>query len=321
MVYNPVSGTGRAERLSLEAAARLEKEGFEVERLATRPGSGAVEVVRALPVDLELLVVAGGDGTIREAVEGLGPDAPVQLAVVPLGNANVVARELGIPIVPEAALRLLTEGTSTRIDVGYADGRPFVAMAGAGWDADTLAIMERIRRTRLGRWLYRWLADPLYVVAGLWAFARDRGRGASRLLVRTDGKARVRVYRAVIVANFRTYAKGWSMVPAAHFQSGSLHFQARRRSLLPAMLWHLGAAMLERRAPPFVSDYGQGDVLRLESEHPFPYQLDGDYQGRVTRLDLHIRPAAVSVLVPLAAHAQLHGRSLPELAKIAVAPP
>jgi len=320
VVYNPVSGAGRAEALSREAQERLQDAGFEVERLATRPEGGALEVVRGLKPGLELLVVAGGDGSIREAVEALGPDAPVQLAILPLGNANVVARELGISTDPRQAMRLLTEGTSTRVDLGTANGRPFLAMAGAGWDAATLESMARLRGTRSGRALYRWLPDLVYLVLGLGAYARDRGRRASRLLLRADGRARVRVYRGVVVANFRTYAKGWSMVPAAHFQSGTLHFQGRRRSVLPAMLWHLAAAVLERPSPSFISDYGEGDVLRLESEYPFPLQLDGDFLERTSRVDLRVEPAALSVLVPLAASAKLAGRPLPELAKVAVAP-
>ena len=77
--------------------------------------------IEAISDEVDLLVVVGGDGTIREAVAGLGAALThVKLGIVPMGHANVVARELGIPLAPGPAIDALLNGVSVRVDVGRA---------------------------------------------------------------------------------------------------------------------------------------------------------------------------------------------------------
>jgi diacylglycerol kinase family enzyme len=253
---------------------------------------------------VDLLVVAGGDGSLREAIEGLGAErGRVEVGLLPLGNANVVARELEIPLEPEGALRVLQEGSSRPMDLAMArspalGSRLFLAMVGIGWDASTVRLLDGIRRSRLGRIWYRVWADSAYVVAGLLAALDLR---PPKLRLRLGDRELPSRYRALLLCNLRSYGKGMAMTPDARPASGLIHYQARRRGALPFLAWQLIAAQLGRRVPPCVSDYGAAARVSVTGDRIFEAQIDGDYWGRADQLEVEILPAAVRIIAPSSA--------------------
>jgi len=304
IIYNPVSGSGRGEAVSSAAERRLALAGWLVERRVTRDLDGAIPIAAEVAGSVDYLVVVGGDGSIREAIVGLGDAAPhVDIGLVPVGNANVVARELGIPRDPSAAIDALTTGCAVPIDVAFANSELFLAMVGVGWDALVVEHVAQLRRTRLGVWWYRRWADSVYFIAGLAAVFRV---GPPRFRIIADRSVGPRRYCAAILSNFRTYSKGWSMTPKAHCQSGRIHYQWRFRSLFVFVAWHVIAALLRRHSPHFISDYGDANAIRLEGEQPFPIQVDGDFRGYTTQLEVSVRSAAARIVVPLAAGSVQH---------------
>ena len=88
-----------------------------------------------------------------------------------------------------------------------------------------------------------------------------------------------------------------SMAPGAGATSGRLHHQLRKRSWLPALIWHLIAAQFRFRVPNFISRYEESETVQIESTKPVPVQIDGDYQGEWTALEVHILPRAARILV------------------------
>lgn len=302
VIYNPVAGSGQGEELSRRALQLLGAAGWQVERFATDDRSGATAIAGKVSERVDRVVVVGGDGSLRETLAGLG-DAMgrVEVGLIPIGNANVVARELGIPLDPEAALAALATPANLQavpLDIGYANSELFLAVVGIGWDAVAVDYLDRLRRTRLGRIWYRRWADSTYAVVGVLAMLRLRW---PRFSVRADGQRLDRVFYGAHVCNCRTYAKGWSMTPDADSRSGWLHYQLRKRSLIPFLVWHLLAAMLRRKAPRFISSYGTARKICVEGERPFGVQVDGDHRGTMQRLELEIRPAAARMLVPRSA--------------------
>lgn len=309
IVYNPVAGAGRAQALAERAARLLEEDGYAVERLATPGPGGAETLARERAHAIDLLVVAGGDGSIREAISGLGPESRrVPVAVLPCGNANVVARELQVPLQPDAALLLLRTGEPRPIDLAYLNGELFLAIVGIGWDARTVHWLARLRRTRLGAWCYRLWADSLYFVAGLLALF---SRSPAGLRITTDGQLAPRSYRTAFIANFRCYGKGWAMVPEADCASGLVHYQARKRAGFWFVAWQVVAAMLRKRTPGFVSDYARGSEIVVESVRLFPVQVDGDERGMMTRATIRVEPEAARVVAPGRSPVQEGGNLLP----------
>ena len=139
------------------------------------PGAGMC--AEAAEENADLVIVCGGDGTVRVCAQALaGTDTP--LALLPSGTGNLLARNLGIPLDDEdAALRIAVSGADRHIDVAAVEDHKFVVMAGLGFDA---AIMrdasEGLKRT---------IGWPAYVVSG----ARHlRGRGIRVRVTLDDGK-------------------------------------------------------------------------------------------------------------------------------------
>jgi diacylglycerol kinase family enzyme len=88
-----------------------------------------------------------------------------------------------------------------------------------------------------------------------------------------------------------------SMTPDARSNSELLHLQLRTKSAISALIWQLIAAQLRRRVPGFISRYRDGRVVSIQSERSFPVQIDGDFRGWFTSLDIEILPAAARLRV------------------------
>ena len=146
-------------------------------KATTAPGDARRLAAEAVGEGFDLIVAAGGDGTVNEVLNGLG-DAPdgfarARLGVLPLGTVNVFARELKIPLRIERAWEVLQRGREMRIDLprvefsanGIRQQRYFVQLAGAGLDARAIELVDWAHKKKIG---------PLaYVIAGLKAL-RER---------------------------------------------------------------------------------------------------------------------------------------------------
>ena len=300
IVFNPLAGSSDAREVAVRADARLCAEGWSVEVVSTRDRRGATDIVRQLAREIDLLVIAGGDGSLREAIEGLGGARDrVKVGILPLGNANVAAQELGIPTDPSDAIELLCNGKAQAIDVGRlnteSSSQLFLAMVGIGWDAITVDYVDRIRRTRVGRTCYRIWADGVYVMCGLLASLHVR---PTRFTVLSNKEHFPNDFCAAHFCNFKTYGKGMSVAPDAGSGSGYLHYQLRKISLLPALVWHLVAAVRKVRVPAFISIYGKGCLVSVRSHKPLPVQIDGDFLGEFCDLEVEILAQEVQILVP-----------------------
>ncbi len=134
IIHNPTAGRRRT-RFYDAVAAALEERGC---RLTVRETSGpesATELARAAAAEpFEAVVAAGGDGTINEVVNGLA-GAPMPLGLIPLGTANVLAAEIGLPRRPESVAAALIEGALRSAYIGRANGRAFAMMAEVGFNA------------------------------------------------------------------------------------------------------------------------------------------------------------------------------------------
>jgi diacylglycerol kinase family enzyme len=301
VIYNPIAGGSLGAAVSGRVQARLEAAGFEVDRHATMDRRGAGPIARDAAGRADRIVAVGGDGTLREVVAGLREAADrTAVGVVPMGNANIVAHELGIPTDVDGAIEVLVEGEAVDMDLGRfrTDEHEglFLGVVGVGWDADAVGMVDRFRHTQVGRRSYRTWADGLYGAAGLAAALRP---GQARFTLSADGApASGREYRAAFLCNLRTYGKAMTVTPDAHRASGLIHVQGRHSAFPPFLAWQIGAALLGRKAPSFVSDYLEGRTFELRADVPFQVQVDGDARGSTRRLDVEVLPRAVRILAP-----------------------
>ncbi|MDF2919299.1 MAG: transcriptional regulator [Microbacterium sp.] len=310
VVFHP--GKADVERLRRIVAAHGGAAGWAPTRWyptqAEDSGRGAAQ--DAVDDKPAVVLVAGGDGTVRAAAEVLqGTGVPV--ALIPAGTGNLLARELGITLGDvDAAVAVAFSGYERRIDVAVADLRgadrewsshTFVVMAGIGLDADMAANTNALAKKHLG-----WLA---YVTPIARSVLANR---LFRVEYRIDG-SRARSARAhtVIVGNCGTLAGNMLLIPRAAIDDGLLDVVMMRPrgrigwAGIGSRLTLQGAARRSRftrsivaRIPELHSlAYAQGRVFDASFEAPRVVQLDGDSFGQVDAARITVRPGALLIRV------------------------
>lgn len=171
LISNPKTGRygSRRVRPIQELASQLESAGVAVElKLTSGPGDATTLAARAARNGSSDVIVAGGDGTINEAIQGLaGTDA--RLGILPRGTANVLARELGLPCDDQQAVTIAAQGKSRKIYLGLAineatnEKRHFVLMAGIGLDASVVKRVQPSLKKRIGKGAF-WISGLSHLV-------------------------------------------------------------------------------------------------------------------------------------------------------------
>jgi YegS/Rv2252/BmrU family lipid kinase len=161
VIYNPIAGQRHGVRLRRTFRA-LERAGASLTVIETqRPGDAERAAAKASRRDAEILIAAGGDGTINEVVNGLmaarGPVPP--LGIIPLGTANVLAQEIGLKLAGKKIASAILGGRRVNIYPGRANGRYFLMMGGVGFDAEVVAHVDPALKRRAGPLAY--LAEAL----------------------------------------------------------------------------------------------------------------------------------------------------------------
>jgi diacylglycerol kinase (ATP) len=155
VIARPPSDEARTRELR-EAVDLLRADGCQVDMQVTfEPGDAERHAAAAARAGAEVVVAAGGDGTVNEVVNGLvAAETDAALAVVALGTANDFARGLGLPLDVTAALRLAAEGTASELDVARVNQRCFINVSTGGFGAEATRAASRSVKQRLGALAY-----------------------------------------------------------------------------------------------------------------------------------------------------------------------
>lgn len=217
VIFNPTAGPRRRRRLraTLKELRTRDVEVTVCETFAPRDGERIAFEARGY----DLVVAAGGDGTINEVMNGIyarGDDCA--LAVVPLGTANVLARELGIDAgATKSIVDAILAKRPRPISLGHANGWGFSMMAGVGFDAHVVANVDtRVKRV-IGKFAY--------VLASLMELIRYRAR---TYRVEIDG--RMEIASSVVVANGHFYGGPYVIAPQASLDQDTFQICLFRRT-------------------------------------------------------------------------------------------
>ena len=286
LIVNPWAGDhaySRGVERVVRAAAELGWHLDVAETLA--PGDATRLAAEAARAGQPIVLAGGGDGTLNEVVQALvGTDTAV--GAVPLGTVNVWARELGLSLDPAEATRQLLGGQARRLDLGRANGRYFLLMAGLGFDAAAVHAVEgTARKRRFG---------PLaFLAVGAIEALRTRGE---RLRLRADGRTFVTNAALVTVGNTRLWAGAVRITHRATAADGLLDVCIFPGRSLLTKLRHLFLVVVGRHEDDPEVTYLQVRELRVASRRPIPLQVDGEPYG-TTPARIEIVPGAVLVLV------------------------
>jgi len=288
VIVNPRAGRGFLLSVVLSHLQEaLARRGVVQVVARTRHPGHATALVRGHRGGIDFVIVVGGDGTINEVVRGMD-DAPLPLAIIPFGTANVLALELGIPTNPIAAVEVALSGAERLIDVGTINGRPFVLMVSAGIDAYAVHRMDATVK--------RYAGKLAYVLAGLVSAIRFRAR---RVRVSLLGKRISDGGYLAVVANSRYYGGRFRVTPGARIDDGELSVLLfKKRSLLDVLRLLLGVLTGTLPAMRDVVIY-RDKAIRLSSRRRIYMQTDGD---RISdrEADIGVRPRFLPVRVPRA---------------------
>ncbi|HOZ49115.1 MAG TPA: diacylglycerol kinase family lipid kinase [Candidatus Hydrogenedentes bacterium] len=299
VIVNPISGGGKG-RARAEALSRdLDKRGYDVETLVTgRPGDARVFAQES---KADVLVAAGGDGTVNEVVNGLSSlDTPV--GILPVGAVNVTANELGISRNPVHLANLIASGSTRRMDIGLANDRRFLFCTGAGLDA---AIVDIVHANRPGKKM----SVAFYVLPAARTILCKR---LPKIRVVIDGKVVNENGEYVMVANCRKATGAFAAAAEARIDDGLFDVCILRNFSVR----HTLSMLVGTLRPGFAQrpDIGYHQTTQVElmpaGEEPVSYQIDGDPGGRLP-VSIRVLPKALRVFAPTTAPCAPHGCDSP----------
>ncbi|MFT4514323.1 MAG: diacylglycerol kinase (ATP) [Planctomycetota bacterium] len=301
ILANPTAKRGEAavRRVIAKLAASYEAAGWKVIAHCTeRNGPRERDLVAAHADNVQTIVAIGGDGTVRETVLGMTEAQRERIAIgfVPAGNANVLAREVGIPVDDEdAAIAIVLGGHKRPMDVGAVDGKPtFLLMLDVGYFAEIVHAVSAARRRGITRWMYSLGGDVFYTCIGLLKLLTPN---RARVTVTADNQEPFTA-TSIAIANARVYAKTGAFCPDADPSDGWLNFNAARYW---KTLWYALAAMSGK---PSASSSRLGTAKRFTLraiEKGLLCQVDGDpLAGRRKALTVGVLHSYFSLITPTA---------------------
>jgi diacylglycerol kinase (ATP) len=294
VIFNPAAKGEKARRLR----RHLDTIGSESALKQTVAAGGARPLAaEAVREGFETVVAAGGDGTINEVLNGIGDVSggfeKARLGILPLGTVNVFAKELGLPVEPEAAWRVVRAGREVRIDLpsvswpsasaSASETRYFAQLAGAGLDARAIELVNWDLKKKIGPLAYVW--------AGINAL------GCAPSDITAANGTQSATGQLVLVGNGRFYGGKFRLFPEADLSDGLLDI-----CVFPKTDWltlaYCAPMLLGRGSlPAGAARRFRADTFTLASPLPTPLEVDGESVGALPAT-FSVQRGRLRVIVP-----------------------
>jgi len=288
VILNPAAGRGFPSRTKRLIEDACERAGWTPVVVQTERGRSIVDdVTENLERGVEHVIAAGGDGTVAAVATALiGSDVP--LGIVPIGTGNVLARELGIPVSAERAVRLIVEREQIcELDAMQIMDRAYFLNASIGFSSLVVDSTDRLEKQFMGRTAYVW--NGWLNLFGLQRY---------RFAIDIDGiHQRVRASE-VLVLNTAGLGEPIVRVPDVLPDDGKLCVCIiRARNLVDWFLLGADFLMGKRDSARHITLEPAYESIHVVADSPLPTQADGEVLGN-SEIDLRLVPRAVRVIVP-----------------------
>lgn len=233
------------------------------------------------------IVAAGGDGTVQDIINRY-PDQ--EIAILPLGTENLLARYLGIEASGTFVAEMIAAGATRTIDLCEMNQRRFILMASLGFDA---AVVDSLARNRKGNISYFSYLKPIWKTLCAYPF--------EALRISADGSEEMTAYHAIVV-NIPAYGLNLNFAPSAKDHDGQLELILLRKKGIWNMLKYvfriIRGTHLDSRSVQML----QARSIQIHSDHAVPVQADGDPCG-TTPAQIDVLPGAGRFIVPCSSSA------------------
>lgn len=278
IIINPAARGSRGRMKRLEQLAST-----AVIKTTKGPGDAEAQAERAVEQGYDIIVAAGGDGTINEVVNGMGTSHAI-LGILPTGTVNVFAMELGIPFNLEAAWKVIRAHKTRPIDLASANGHLFVQMAGVGLDAQIVQRNSRQIKHVLG---------PLSYLLTATQVAAEK---PPRLRVSSENHPTVEG-SFVLVGNGRLYGGPFSLFDQADLQDGLLDICVFKHMNYLALMRYFRGALFGSISKFSDVHYFKARDLLVKADRHVPFEADGELAGHAP-VEFSIKRKKLRVLVP-----------------------
>lgn len=290
VILNGGAGSGHDAATAGELRARFAAAGLDAEITLARSGDELIDAGRAaLARGASMVVAGGGDGTLN-AVASVIVDSGVPFGVLPMGTLNHFAKDLGIPLALDEAVRNLAAGHPRRVDVGEVNGRIFLNNSSLGLYPDIVHDRENQQR-RLGRG--KWLAAAWATLSALRRYPELSVRlqvGGERLARRTP---------FVFIGNNVYRMDGLAMGARTSLDGGTLSLYVAQRPGRLGLLRFAWRALRGRLAQERDFDVLLAREMEIATHHRhLRVATDGEVAVMKTPLRYRLRPGALTVIVP-----------------------
>ncbi len=283
-IANPKSGREVLNRIA-RVQYLLRSSGAEVITFITKKrGDAQASARKSIDEGFDRIIVAGGDGTINEVLNGLN-ESSIPVGIIPLGVSNVLAIELGLPMGVEKACETALNGTVKSVPLGRTNDRYFCLWTGVGFDAEVVC--------RLNLRLKPYLGKFAYILAGLKLFLKYE---PYLIDIITDTGDHLKGYSAII-SRSKFYGGRFKLAPEAGINKEEfvlcLFKNGTRKDILRYVLGVVTGRHLRLRDVVF----RKVRSLKITSESRVPVHIDGDCFGELP-VEISLKHNAVRLVFP-----------------------
>ena len=286
-IINPKSGSTCIDLSDRNLQRYLLGNGFDLRINRTSSLSNACELASEAASDdkCAMVVVVGGDGTIREVAHGLqGSSKP--MLIVPRGTENLLANELGFDEKPDTAIKAFRDGCIRTLDLGCVNNKCFTSIAGFGFDGDIVKRVNEQRKGHISHLDYFW---PIWRTFWDYKF--------SSMKVNADGEDIFEGPAIVFVGNISRYAMGLDILKFADYSDGLLDICILKCAGRLHLIKHSIFVTLKQHVKTSDVIYAQAKKIKITSQSNISSQIDGD-PGPELPAEIKVIPNAIKCFVP-----------------------
>lgn len=238
------------------------------------------------------IIAAGGDGTVDAVINAMS-DRETPVAVLPLGNENLLAKAMGFNVKPAQLANAIARGQTRRVDLAQAGDRYFTLMLSAGFDAE---VVHRVAAWRTADDGLRRIGHRSYLKPILSAFT-----GYDFPIVELEADGQTARGALAMIVNVPRYARNIRFTPGAACDDGLLDWVVFEKPGKVRLAMYLMSILAGRHFNRPDVHHGRAKTITLQAPQDVPLQIDGDQAG-VTPVHVQVQPAAIELIDTRASH-------------------